>query len=83
MVNSDRTHHQQSLYNKLQSLEVDLHLLLAVFSNSLTCSQQINFGEILRLVNTVYVKKEIEVITQVPSSYEELQKFYLDGDSSI
>jgi hypothetical protein len=46
MVNSYHTHHQQLLFNKLQSLKVDLHLLLAIFSNFLTHSQQINFGEI-------------------------------------
>jgi hypothetical protein len=71
------------LFNKLQNLEVDLHLSLAMLSNSLTRSQQINFGEILGLVNTVYVTKEIEVITKIPSSFEDLQRLYLDGDLSI
>jgi hypothetical protein len=60
-----------------------LHLLLAIFSNSLTWSQQTNFGERLGLVYTVYVNKEIDVLTKIPSSFEDLWQFYLDGDSCI
>jgi hypothetical protein len=71
LICQDQCQNQQLLFAKLPTLEVDLHLLLAIFSNSLTWSQQIKFGEILGLVNTFYVTKEFEVIAKIPSSFED------------
>jgi hypothetical protein len=69
-----RNLHYKLLFDQLENLEVDFHLLLSMLTNSLTRTQQNNFGEILNMVNMIFVKKEIAPITNQPSNYDHLKR---------
>jgi hypothetical protein len=78
-----RNLHYKLLFAQLDNLEVDFHLLLSMFTISLTRTQQNIFGEILNMVNRIFVKKEIYPLTSIPSNYDHFRRLYLDGDIAM
>jgi hypothetical protein len=69
-----RNHHYKLLFAKLANFEVDFHCLLSMITCTLTRTQQNSFGEILNMVNRIFVKKEIYPLTSIPSNYDHLRR---------
>lgn len=75
--------HDINLMNRITNDEIDFQILLCRFINDLTRGQQKNFGQVLAMINQLFIKQKIEPICELASCYSDIRRKYVDGDYSM